>query len=416
MAEVAKCVVGHTAHIFDRGGSRPLFPLVNLSEVKWARQRDNTSEASIRIDGDFCNDNRAAIEGSRTHRHELVLYRGKERVWEGPLHRIATGDGYAEIVAKDVSSYVFAQPMTQAYENSTLPDGTSRSTTVTGRIEGILNYEMSHGRTMFYPDTMPDAVADVAAWVSHGGTATPVTGGWNVYVPAFEADDIWPAANVLPHLDVRHFVNEARTAMDTLAYETTVGSHLQALARQNGIDFTVLGRRLLIWDTSRNLGVLQTMTDSDFANDVIVTEYGSDHTQAAYSVGGNGAYGAALTLKNLAFYGPWTTMYTIYNEDGTAVPSQSDLDSQARRNTSGRSPAPIEVRVPDNSSIFLSADVSINALVPGVQVPLRATLNFRKLAQQQKIDSVTVRETGESGETVQVTLTPATKPDTDVEA
>jgi len=108
-------------------------------------------------------------------------------------------------------------------------------------------------------------------------------------------------------------------------------------------------------------------------------------------------------------------MYTIYNENGTAAPTQGELDSQARRNTSGRSPSPIEVRIPDNSTIFLSADVGINALVPGVQVPLRATLNARDLAQQQKIDSVTVTETAD-GENVQVTLTPATKPDSDTPA
>lgn len=416
MAEQPKCVVGHTAQIFDRGGRRRIGPVVNLTKVKWGRQRDATSEAMIRLDGDSCDDNAEILEKSRTHRHELVVFRGRERVWEGPLHRIATGDGWAEIYAKDVSAYLFAQPMTQAYDNSTLPDGTARSTTVTGRIGGIIQYEFSHGRTMFYPDTMPDAIADVAQWTAWGGTATPVTGGWNIVMPAFESNDIWPSTNILPFLDVRHFPNEARTAMDTFAFETTVGSHLQALARQNGIDFTTLGRRIIIWDTSRNLGILPTMTEANFANDVIVTEYGSDHTQAAYSVGQNGLYGAALTLKNLAFYGPWTTMYTIYNEDGTQTPSQSDLDSQARRNTSGRSPSPIEVRVPDNSSIFLSEDVSINALVPGVQVPLRANLNFRQIAQQQKIDTVTVSEDGEKGETVAVTLTPATRPDSDEEA
>lgn len=409
-----ECVAGHTAFIYDRGGRKKIDQVSGLTSVKWSRHRDNVSEASIQLDGDKCDENRDLLNYARTHRHELVIFRGAERCWEGPLHRIATGNGTAELVAKDVGAFLFAQPMTQAYENSTLPDGTARSTTVTGRIEGIIEYELAHGRSMFFPDTMPDALADVAVWVDAGGVATPVAGGWNVFIPAFEDDAIWPAANVLPFLDVRHFPNEARTAMDTLAYETTVGMHLQSLARQNGIDFTVLGRRIIIWDTSRNLGVLQTMTDSNFGDDVLTTEYGSDHAQAAYSVGQNGTYGAALSLKNLAFYGPWTNMYTIYNEDGTTAPTQSDLDSQARRNLSSRTPAPIEVRIPDNSTIFLSPDVSINDLIPGVQVPLRATLNYRALAQQQKIDSVTVTETGSGGENIQVTLTPATKPDSDV--
>lgn len=412
--QLAGCVSTHSAFITDRGGSDRLGPVINLSRVKWERHRDNTSEASIRLEGDHCGENEELLDKARTHRHELVLFRGEERVWEGPLHRIATGPGYAEIFAHDVSEYLFNQPMTQAWENSTL-NGVSRATTVTGRIENIIEYEMSHGRTQFYPDTMPDAAGDVAAWVAAGGTATPVAGGWNIGMPAFESDDIWPSTNILPFLDVRHFPNEARTAMDTYAYQATVGSHLQALARQNGIDFTVIGRRILIWDTSRNLGVLPTMTSGYFSNDVLVTEYGADHAQSAYSVGANGMYGSALTLKNLAYYGPWTSMYTLYNEDGTSTPAQPELDSQARRNLSGRSPAPIEVRIPDNSSIFLPPEIPLNWLVPGVQVPLRATLNYRNLAQMQKLDSVTVTEEGDSGEVIQGTLTPATRPDSDEE-
>lgn len=408
----ARCIVGHTAFIFDRGGRRRVGPIINISKVQWERHRDNVSEGMIRLEGDACEENAVLLNTIRTHREELVIYRGQERVWEGPLHRIATGPGWAEIYAHDVGEYLFAQPLTQAWLNSPL-NGVSRSTTVTGRIENIINYEFSHGRTMFYPNTMPNATTDVAEWQAAGGTATAVSGGWNITIPPFESDTIWPSTNILPYLDVRHFANEAKTAMDTLPYETTVGDHLQSLARQKGIDFTVLGRRILIWDVSRSLGILQTMTSQNFTNDVVVTEYGADHVQAAYSVGENGVYGSALTLDNLAYYGPWTGMYTTFNEEGSNTPSQSELDSQARRNTSGRSPAPIEVRIPDNSTIFLSEDVRINDLVPGVQVPLRADLNFRQLAQQQKIDSVKVTETAEAGEQVQVTLTPATKPDSD---
>lgn len=75
---------------------------------------------------------------------------------------------------------------------------------------------------------------------------------------------------------------------------------------------------------------------------------------------------------------------------------------------------PVEVRVPDNSGVRLSHDLTIDDLVCGVQVPLRATLNARRLSQLQKIDLVTVTETAD-GETIQVTLSPANKPDEDGE-
>ena len=62
----------------------------------------------------------------------------------------------------------------------------------------------------------------------------------------------------------------------------------------------------------------------------------------------------------------------------------------------------------------LGNTLSVNDLVPGSQVPLRATLNARAYEQLQKIDHVRVTETAE-GENVQLTLTPATRPDSDEE-
>jgi hypothetical protein len=107
-------------------------------------------------------------------------------------------------------------------------------------------------------------------------------------------------------------------------------------------------------------------------------------------------------------------MFTVYDQDASAAPTQAELDSQAWRNVSGRNPVPVEVRVPDNTGIRLDETLTIHDLVPGVRVPLLATLNARKISQDQKLDRVVVTETG-AGENVQVTLTPATKPDEDEE-
>ena len=68
----------------------------------------------------------------------------------------------------------------------------------------------------------------------------------------------------------------------------------------------------------------------------------------------------------------------------------------------------------DNSGLVLSDTLKINRLVCGVQIPLRATFNARPLSQLQKLDHLVVTETAE-GERVQVMLTPATRPDSDVE-
>lgn len=383
-----QCVTGHSAFIFDRGGTKRMFPLLNMSYIQWARERDSTSEATVRIIGKACNDQMANLESARSHRHELVIFRGQERVWEGPLHRTQTQTGFAEFVAHDVTEYIFNQPLTQTWNNQ-YPN----VTTVTQRIGDIIAYEMTHGRTMKF--------FDGTNWVDYPMLA------WE--------DPATPPANVVPFLQVHHFPNEARYSGKTLPFDMTVGDHLASLARSQGIDFTAMGRAIHIWDTSRSLGRLQTLTEADFYADVLVSEYGADHTQAAYVVAQEGIYGQSVNPDNLDYYGPWTKMFTVYNDDGTDQPTQSELNSQAQRNTSGRSPAPIEVRVPDNSGIILSDTLTINKLVAGVQVPLRATLGARKISQLQKLDSVTVTE-DENGETVQVTLTPATRPDDDTEA
>ncbi len=376
------CVTNHTAFIFDRGGQRRIGPVLDLSQVQWERARDNVSEGMIRIEGDSCDEQAAFTNAIRSHRHELVIFRGKDRVFEGPVHRVTSHGSFTEINARDVSEYLFHTPLTQAYDNRY-----PATTEVTTRIENIIDYELTHGRTM------------------HDGV-TPVA------VPAWE--DLDPPINVLPFLVVHHFPNEAGTAAYTLPYEMTVGQHLANLAAQSGIDWTTVGRAIHIWDVSRNLGRLQQMTEANFFSDVIVSEYGADHAQAAYVISQDGVYGSAVNPDYLDYYGPWTNITTAYNEEGTAEPSEAELNSQASRNIAGATPVPIEVRIPDNSGIILSEVLTINSLVPGVQVPLRAQLNARQLSQLQKIDHVTVTETSE-GENIQVTLTPATKPDDEVE-
>lgn len=386
---MVQCISGHTAFIYDRGGMRRIDELKDISSIRWERARDDTSEASLRLEADSCAQQADLIAMLRTKRHELIIFRGQDRVWEGPLWRISVHAEYVEITAKDASQYLYGTPLSVPWSNR-YPN----ETTVTDRIGGIIEYEMTHDRTQQVYDP------DLGDWV-------------DVTVPAWESLD--PPANVVPYLDIRHFPNEAETAMSTVAYEMTVGEHLEGLARQQGIDWTTVGRSVIVWDVSRSLGRLPQMTEDNFTSEVVVTEYGADHAQAAYVMGQDESYGQAINLDNLDFYGPWTQVYTPYDEDGSETPTQAVLNSQASRNLAGRSPAPIEVRVPDNSGILLDDTITIQKLVPGVQIPLRATLNARPMSQLQKLDHLVVIETGTGGEQIQVTLTPATKPDFDTE-
>ncbi|QED11854.1 minor tail protein [Microbacterium phage Mashley] len=371
----------HHAMIFDRGGMTPLGEVKRLSKVEWNRDRDGVSEADITIDGfRNCGIQRRVTNKASEKRHELVIFRDKERVWEGPIYRISDLGSRIEINARDVGSYLFETPVTKDYDNR------KNVIAMTTRIANIIAYELSNSRV------------------------GRKVGGGTITVPGWET--LSPPANILPFLDVRNFPNEAKSAAYTRAFSTTVGLLLANAARQGGIDYTTVGRRIVLWDTSRWIGETRTLTEADFYGNVVVTGYGADHTQGAISAGMEGTYGEAINPDGLDFYGPWTKIYPAYNEEGSDAPTVGALNSQAARNVSGRSPVPVEVRIPDNSSIRLSEGLQLKHLVPGTRVPLLARLNTRPRNQMQKLDHLTVTETSE-GEDVKVTLSPATRADSD---
>lgn len=377
----------HTAAIYDRGGAARLGPVRNLSRAIWNRDRDATGEASIVIEGaGNCSRQRGFLQGISSKRHELVIFRGKDRVWEGPIFHISDEGSKITISAKDVTAYLYGTMLSKEWDNSF--GSAAGIVPVTTRLQSIIEYELVTNR-------MARAL---------GGTLIPFT-AW---------ENLSPPINVLENLVVHHFPNEAETSAKTAAFQMTVGMHMAGMARTSGVDYTAIGRAIHLWDTSRTIGQTRTLTEADFYGKTFVTEYGADHAQAAYVSGQEGAYGEAVNPDYLDFYGPWSQSYTSYNEEGTEAPTIGALNSQAARNVSGRSPVPVEVRVPDNSSIRLNETLRITDLTPGVRVPLLATLNSRSRNQDQKLDHLKVEETPE-GEDIKVTLSPATRADSDEE-
>lgn len=377
------CVTGHTAFIYDRGGMTRIGEIKDMASIQWGRDRDAVSQADIVIAGDNCDHQADFLSQIEPKRHELVIFRGQDRVWEGPVWRVGWEPDRITINAHDVLEYLYWTPLTRQWNN-----GGSLATEATTRQETIIQYQMSTNWVI--PRDDPDPDITVTAW-----------------------ENVDPPANVLPFLSVHHWPNEARTAAVTEPFEMSVGEHLQYTARHGGIDFTAVGRAVHIWDTSRPLGKTRMLTDADFLSGAIVTAYGADHTVYGMVRADNDLVGFAWSDDS--YYGPWAKIFSVYDQEATQEPSQSELNSQAWRNISGRNPVPVEVRIPDNTGIRLDDTLTIHDLVPGVVMPLLATLNARKVSQDQKLDLVTVRETGEDGETIQVTLTPATKPDSDEE-
>lgn len=381
------CVERHTAYIFDRGGQNRIGQLLRPSLVEWSRQRDEVTEARVIISGGACSAQASFLGQIEPKRQELVIFRGQERVWEGPIWRVGWESNRVEIVAHDVFEYLKGRPLSKVWDNTYQKNGATgvvrdKTTTVVRRAGIIAKYELTN------PFTYKDG------------------DGKKVTVPSWESVD--PPANIEPFIVMHEHDGDARTSTITKALEMSVGEHIDNLARASGLDYVVVGRSIHFWDVHQSIGRGRTLTEADFYGDIIVTAYGADHTEIAVVVAEDGRSGVAGSES--PYYGPWAKTFTVYNEDESNPPTQSELNSQAQRNLTGRSPVPVEVRVPDNANIRLSPSLGIGTLIPGVQFPLRATLNARRMVQMQKLQVVKVTESSE-GESIAVTFVPAGKMD-----
>lgn len=350
----------HRAFIYDKGGQVRLGELEGFERVRWSRVRDDISEATIFpfTPSTACCD---LLSNTQVGRHELVLYRGEHRVWEGPL-TLATFRGQkVELDAKDVMWYANRTIMHAAYSNA-YPNVAY----VTDRAANILRVELARK----------------------------------------EALD--PPINVVDFIDVRTNSDTARTTRSTKAYQKYVWEELDEMAAKAGLDYTVVGRRIVLWDTHDTIGQTQMMTERDFLDDVIVTVYGAELATYAAVTDGDGHWGAFGGID--AYYGEVELLATAYDENQPAgsvtTPTEAELRSQAQRNLAGRYPVPTIVRVPDGASLNPNrAALAFEELVPGIAIPLRVTNSCRPTQQLQKLDKVVV-EQGPDGETIQVTMSP----------
>lgn len=384
-----RCVQGHSALIYDRGGRNRLAQLVDLTSVKWGRTRDGFDAAEVVIAGQACAGQASTLTDIAPRRHELVIWRGGERVFEGPIIRVNTFRDRAVVLARDVGEYLRGTTLSIDYPWDAGEPVSDTSALMTERVRLILNTELTQSYDMV---------------VGTGSAAQTVT------VPRWEG--LTPPANVLPYIEVRRS-DSLLTRSDTLAFEMTVAEHLQNLSA-GGLDFTTIGRKVLIWDSKDRIGRTRVLTDADFDGDVEITLEGTDHFSISHTFAqhqdqdeGDDPADAPPNVGNAGgendYYGVWTNIVSLSSEDGADTPTQDSLNSQAQRDQVGRTPVPIDIRVPSGSSLRLGPDLGINELVPGVVMPMRAQMNIRPIQQDQRLEKLAVSETAD-GETIQVTL------------
>lgn len=378
-------------YLFHRGGLVEIGHLANATKVNWTRVRDDISQARITFDlnTELPAKCRGLLAEAATWLHELVIFRdngsGPVRVWEGPITTITHEKDRVTLIARDPMVWVYRRILRQGYNDSFRVVGRKYNEDGDIIVPGVVV-------------SQPLAVTLRAQRIIQNALAY---------------DD----PNVLKYLTVFYRPDDAKESRIIADWSRLAWEEVDDLAAKSGLDYTTIGRRIVLWDTHTPIGVLPEMRDEDFDNPIVVTEYGMQAANV-YGVSSNtGLYGTAERPENRDIYGFLEMLSSAYGEDDEAGSTTTltaearerlieTLTEQADRNIASRWPVPYQVRVPDNSALSPSVALTINQLVPGVQVPLRSTSTYRSVAQVQKLDKLDVTE--EAGvETVKVTLGPS---------
>lgn len=367
----------HRVEVYRRGGKVKVAELTGVSYVKWGRVRDDTSKAKVIINK-WDESYGELLANLKTWAHEVRIYRDNAfsvaQVWEGPITLLTYKTNSVVIDAKDISVYPYRRIVKQIMNDF----GTS--------------------------PTVGDKVTLRAARVMQ-----------NVMAP----DD----PNVLAYLTVVENDDDAKQYRSLPAYSKTAFEEIDDMAANAGLDYTVVGRRMILWSTKHRIGTLPEFRDKDLGDAPIVSEYGMSAANVYAVSDGNGVYGVADRLNDEdedPIYGLIEVLSSTwasdsdsdtgsYTQEGLATISESFAES-AERSIASKYPPPVVVRVPDNTRLSPDVVLDIQHLVPGVVIPLRSVATLRHVVASQKLDSVTVIE--EKGvETITVTMSPFSRDD-----
>lgn len=339
----------NTAGIYTRGGGTELLSLGALSALEYHRTRNVIGTASVTVTPD--DDNWSSLGDVHGWAHELVIHRDGARVWEGPLRNPVFSSGQVVFPAVDVLGWLTKRAIKQARQILT-----------------------------------PTAVS---------------AEGQLIIERAFAVHD----PNVLPHLLVIPHADEAKVTRDVAAYSGMYDGDLTGLADQ-GLNFTVIGRRVIIWPDEILLGRTDTLIpERDTTASVEVRENSDDAATAVTAVNQSGTRATAIaanadvnaTTGVSDFYG---LLERIISADN--VITTTALGAVATAAVNQVYPAPNVVEMPSGSLLKPEAPFKFSELVPGVLVPVETSATPRRASGTLILDEVNVSQSAEGGEQITV--------------
>lgn len=291
--------------------------------LQWGRIQDETSQATVDV-GECCD----MLAGVRAIRHSVLILADGQLVWGGPIVRINWRTG--RIVARDVSWWFDRRVISQP--------------------RSFVGQDLSSIAETLLRD-------------------------------AFAADD----PGILTWLDVQPcgIIGDREYSADSIQ---TVGDAIRELAR-TGMDFTVLGWRVLIGPeqtTTRRLGVL---TDQHFMVPPDVIEDGLSLTTRAW-VQGSGVLGVAGGTD--PYYG---LVERSWNEPDIKDVVSAAAAAQTRVDLLSSSPVFVgdEAGNGFQSVLAPSAPFSLQELVPGAIIRTALTDACRQVAADLRLHEIQVR-------------------------
>lgn len=372
----------HVVEFYDRGGFTRIGVVDRLTAMDWGRVRDDMSfaHATVASPSIECSE---LLDRLEPNRHEMVVWRDGERVWEGPVSHIEYQGGQITVEARDVMYYAYRLAMRRAHPNTPWTSG-PRPLMISRAME-ILTQEFERR----------------------------------------EAED--PPVNVLAHvIGYVCTTNKTRSYKETPIFAKTVYEELDSLAQHSGLDYTTVGRRIILSDVRAAWYTTPTVTEADFMGEVSITAYGMQGFTTAIVSDGKGTYGEA-SIDNEDYYGHWEMLKTPTEEEPEegaptfvgvrqhgatllSVAGDTELAKQAANELTGAYPVPVQAYMPQGSRLSPKGILQMKDLIPGARVPLRATLGAREFSVMQKLDKVEVKESQE-GEEITVDLSAASLKD-----
>lgn len=316
----------NTASIWDRCLRRKVVDLDDVTCLEYGRELDDLSDALVRVgrNGRCCE----VMDQIRSWRHSLVIHRCGQLVWSGPIIRPTYNLDDMTIEAVDPWAWLDRRLVRADRE-------------ACGSLVDIARGLITEG--LEHPDRRPDETCIAMEYRGCG------------------------------HQGCREFE----------ACRTSVAAELRQLAR-GPLNFTAVGRRLIVWCGPDTLGRTNMLQDKDFMGQLSVVEDG-------YAV----ATAVCVQGKGVTAYcggtDPYYGLLEITVKDDT-VTTEEDAMALACQEVAARRRPPVVLSVPNGIRLDPTAPVDFTELVPGVVMPIWSSATCRTVSEDMVLTRVRVRQ------------------------